>query len=128
VDPSRLKSIDLFAQLPDEDLKRIATLAAEKSVGEDTELARQGEFAYDMFAIEEGEVEVRQGGNAVATLGPGDVVGEAGVLRRQVRNADVVATKPTRIVILSHWDVKRLRKSLPDLDERLSKILSERGE
>ena len=128
MDPARLKSIDLFAQLPEEDLRRIATLATETSVGDGTELARQGDFAYDMFAIEEGEVEVRQGGQTVATLGPGDVVGEAGVLRRQVRNADVVATKPTRIVTLSHWDVKRLRKSLPDLDERLSKILAERGE
>ena len=126
MDPSRLKDIGLFAELPDDDLRRIATLALEKSVAGGTELAREGDFAYDMFVLEEGGAEVRHGGQTIAQLGPGDVVGEMGVLTKELRNADVVTTAPSRLIILSHWDVRRLRKNLPDLDERLNAIIESR--
>ena len=64
----------------------------------------------------------------MATLGSGDVVGEAGVLRRALRNATVVATAPVKVIFFAHTDVDRLRKSVPDLDERLQAILDERSE
>jgi CRP/FNR family transcriptional regulator, cyclic AMP receptor protein len=127
VDPGRLKEISLFAELPEDELGRIAKLATETSVGEGEALVREGDFAYEFFAIEEGNAEVRRGGEMLATLGPGDVFGETGVLEKQLRNADVIATSPVRVVVLSRWDVRRLRKNLPDLDDRIQQVISQRG-
>jgi CRP/FNR family transcriptional regulator, cyclic AMP receptor protein len=127
VDPGRLKEISLFAQLPEDEVRRIAKLATETSVGEGEALVREGDFAYEFFAIEEGHAEVRRGDEVLATLGPGDVFGETGVLAKQLRNADVIATDPVRVVVLSRWDVRRLRKNLPDLDEQIQAVMAQRS-
>ena len=55
---------------------------------------REGDYSYDVLAIEEGTARVDRDGEHVAELGPGDVVGEMGVLERAQRNATVVATSP----------------------------------
>jgi CRP/FNR family transcriptional regulator, cyclic AMP receptor protein len=127
VDPGRLKEISLFAELPDDEVRRIAKLATETSVAEGEALVREGDFAYEFFAIEEGHAEVRRGDEVLATLGPGDVFGETGVLAKQLRNADVIAIAPVRVVVLSRWDVRRLRKNMPDLDERIQAVMAQRS-
>jgi CRP/FNR family transcriptional regulator, cyclic AMP receptor protein len=127
VDPGRLKEISLFAELPEDEVRRIAKLATETSVGEGEALVREGDFAYEFFAIEEGHAEVRRGDEVLATLGPGDVFGETGVLAKQLRNADVIAIAPVRVVVLSRWDVRRLRKNMPDLDERIQAVMAQRS-
>jgi len=54
VDPGRLKSIPLFADISDEELGQIATLAQEISVEAGRALVREGDFSYEFMAIEEG--------------------------------------------------------------------------
>jgi CRP/FNR family transcriptional regulator, cyclic AMP receptor protein len=127
MDPDRLKNIDLFASVPDDALKRYADMADETSIEEGEELARSGTWPYQLFAIEEGNVEVRRDEDTVAKLGPGDVVGETGVVKRGLRNADVVATSPVKAIFFTQDQVKKMRQDLPDLDERLHQLLEERS-
>jgi CRP/FNR family transcriptional regulator, cyclic AMP receptor protein len=127
MDPSRLKQIDLFSPMPDEALQRYADMAEETSIQEGEELARAGTWPYQLFAIEEGSVEVRRDGDTVATLGPGDVVGETGLVKRGLRNADVVATSPVKAIFFTQDQMKQMRKDLPDLDDRLHQLLEERS-
>jgi Cyclic nucleotide-binding domain len=68
------------------------------------ELVREGDYSYDVLAIEEGTARVERGRELVADLGPGDVAGEMGVLERSQRNATVVATSPMLLVTLTTWD------------------------
>jgi CRP-like cAMP-binding protein len=127
MDPSRLKQIDLFSPMPDEALQRYAEMAEETSIDEGEELARAGTWPYQLFAIEEGSVEVRRDGDTVAKLGPGDVVGETGLVKRGLRNADVVATSPVKAIFFTQDQMKQMRKDLPDLDDRLHQLLKERS-
>jgi CRP/FNR family transcriptional regulator, cyclic AMP receptor protein len=127
MDPSRLKRIDLFSSVPEDQLERFAGMANETSVPEGEELVRAGTWPYQLFAIEEGTLEVRRDGETIATLGEGDVVGETGVVKRGLRNASVVATSPVRAIFFTQDQVKQMRRALPDLDERLQSILEERG-
>lgn len=126
MDPGRLKSIPVFAQLSDEELGHIATLAAEVSVPEGKELVREGDYSYDVLAIKEGTAKVMQHGERVADLGPGDVVGEMGVLERSQRNATVIATSPMMLITLTSWDVRRLDKSAPRAVEHIREVVAER--
>lgn len=127
MDSSRLRKIDLFASLSDEELEQLARVAHEGSIEEGETLVQKGTWAYQMFAIEKGTVEVRRDDEAVARLEEGDVVGETGVVQRALRNADVVATSPLEVILFTQADIGRLAKSVPDLDQRLEAILEQRS-
>jgi CRP/FNR family cyclic AMP-dependent transcriptional regulator len=126
MDPARLRKIPVFADLDDDELGHIAALAAEVSVPEGKELVREGDYSYDVLAIEEGTARVERGGQRIDDVGPGDVVGEMGVLERSQRNATVVATSPMLLVTLTTWDIRRLRKSAPKAVEHLREIVAQR--
>jgi len=128
LDPARLRKIPVFADLSDDELHSVAALAAEVSVPEGKELVREGDYSYDVLAIEEGTASVERHGEHIADLGPGDVVGEMGVLERSQRTATVRATSPMLLVTLTGWDVRRLRKSAPGAVDQLRDIVAQRRE
>jgi CRP/FNR family cyclic AMP-dependent transcriptional regulator len=128
MDSGRLKQIELFSSLSDEELERLAGVVGEVSIEEGEELVRAGTSPYQLFAIEEGSVEVKRDDETIATIGPGEVVGERGVVKRGLRNASAVATGPVRAIFLTADQVRRLRREHPDVEERLRTILEERGE
>ncbi len=127
MDAARLKTIGIFADLDDEAREAVSKLAAEVSVPEGKELVREGDFSYDLIAIEEGTAKVHHGDEIVAEIGPGDVVGEMGVLERQQRNASVTATSPMMLVTLTGWDVRKLRKQAPEAIQGLENLMRERS-
>lgn len=127
MDAARLKTIGIFADLDPEALEAISKLAAEVSVPDGKELVREGDYSYDLIAIEEGTAKVHRDEETIAELGPGDVVGEMGVLERQQRNASVTATSPMMLVTLTGWDVRKLRKQAPQAVEALENVVRERG-
>ena len=119
MDVARLKTIPLFASFSEGDLRKIAPFAEEHSAGE-------GDYSYDLMIIEEGQAEVRHDGRTIATLGPGDFFGEMGVLERDRRNADVVATTPMRLISLKTYDVKRMERTLPEAVAQLRAVIDQR--
>lgn len=128
MDAGRLQRIPVFADLGEEALGHIAALAAEVSVPEGKELVREGDYSYDLLAIEEGTARVERHGEHVANLGPGDIIGEMGVLERSQRNATVTATSPMLLITLTGWDIRKLRKSTPEAVDRLRGIVAQRSE
>ena len=123
MDPDNLCAVPLFAEMAPHDLKVIAAFASEDSVPAGATLIREGDFSNDMLAIETGTADVVQGDRTVAQLGPGDIVGEAGVLAKELRNASVVATSPMRLIRLTTWEVKRLPA---ETRERLAELVRSR--
>ena len=126
MDPNRLKSIPLFQKVPDDELRQLAPFAQEVSVEEGRHLVREGDFSYELMAIEEGEAEVLRGGEHLADLGPGDFFGEHGLLERDRRNATVVAKTPMRLVTLTGWDLKRMERAMPQAVAKVREVLEER--
>jgi CRP/FNR family cyclic AMP-dependent transcriptional regulator len=128
MDESQLASIDLFSSLSKRERKEIANRADEIEVPEGTNLVREGEFAYEFFVIEEGSVEVVRDGEHVADLGPGDFLGEMGIVTRAPRNASVVAREPTRVMVLSEQDFRGVARSFPSVAEQIREAVRERCE
>ena len=126
MDASRLKSLPLFQDVPDEELAQIAPFAEEVQVEEGTHLVDEGDFSYEFMAIEEGTAEVLRGGEHVADLGPGDFFGEIGLLEKDRRTATVVAKSGMRLITLTGWDMKRLEKAIPEAVERIRLVIEER--
>jgi CRP-like cAMP-binding protein len=123
----RLAELPLFQGLDDEALGWIAAVVQEVSVQEGAVLVREGDYSYDLSIIDEGQAEVVHDGAVVATLRPGDVFGEIGVLRKGLRNATVRATTPARLITLTGWDLRRLRNRIPELEQRVAALAAERA-
>lgn len=127
MDASRLKQIDLFKDLPDDALELLAGRAQEAGADEGDVLIKAGAFADQLLAIEDGSVEVQRKDEVVAKLGPGDVIGEAGVVKHELRNATVVATSPVKAITIAHSDIKQVRREHPDFDERIKAVTEDRS-
>lgn len=115
MDPDRLRALPVFADLDEQTLRGVATFATESSVPAGKHLVKEGDYAYEFMAIEEGEADVIRGGEKVASLGPGDFFGEIAVLEKSLRTASVVATTPMRLVTLTHWDLKRVGSAIDQI-------------
>jgi CRP-like cAMP-binding protein len=128
MDPGRLQSLPLFRGVSEEDLRRIATLAAEVSVEQGKHLVNEGDYSYELMAIEEGTAEVLRGGERLAELGPGQFFGEIGLLERERRNATVVAKTPMRLITFTSWDLRRMEKTTPQALEEIRRVMEQRRE
>ncbi len=122
----RIAAQPTFAGLPPESLAAVAEHAQELSYPEGTEVVGKDDFAYHLFVIEEGTVEVHGSEGVLSELGPGDFFGEIGLLVTGKRTASVVATSPLRVIALFDRDVRALQKELPEIESQLRAALSER--
>jgi CRP/FNR family transcriptional regulator, cyclic AMP receptor protein len=126
MEPARLDQIPLFAGLSAEERAELAPHLREVTVDAGTSLAVQGDHAYELFVVEEGQAEVRKDGEFVRTLGEGDVFGEIGLLATGTRTASVVATSPMRLVAMFVREFKQLERRVPTLAKSLRETMAER--
>jgi CRP/FNR family cyclic AMP-dependent transcriptional regulator len=123
VDPARLTAIPIFADLSDDEARRLATFATETSAAEGQILMKEGDYSTELIAIEEGTADVIRGGQKIASLKQGDLIGEMGLLEREPRNADVIATAPMRLLKLTHWEIRRMSE---DTVDRIKAMIEQR--
>ncbi|MHB8695402.1 MAG: cyclic nucleotide-binding domain-containing protein [Solirubrobacteraceae bacterium] len=123
MDPSRLRAIPLFSELSEAEAHRLAAFATETSVADGQILMKEGDYSTELIAIEEGTADVIQNGTKVASLGAGALIGEMGLLSREPRNADVIATSPMRVVKLTHWEIRRMSQ---DTINKIHEIIKKR--
>ena len=123
MDPNRLKEIPIFSHLTDDEAKRLAAFASETSVAEGQILMKQGDYSTELIGIQEGTADVIQDGKKIASLKEGDLIGEMGLLEREPRNADVIATSPMRVMKLTHWEIRRMSEETLD---RIKQIVEKR--
>lgn len=76
--------------------------------------------------IEEGSAEVLRDGEAIAELGPGDFLGEMGILGRVVRNATVRTTSPARVIVMSEQDFRSMARANPAVASRITAAVEQR--
>jgi len=99
-----LGSVELFANLNDEDLARLTANLTDASLNEGEFLFREGDEGDSAYVVSDGEIEIikETGGRGVrlAVLGPGTLVGEMALLAHEPRNASCRALSPTRLIVI----------------------------
>lgn len=123
MDTNRLTAIPIFSELSPQEANRLATFATETSAAEGQILMKEGDYSVELIAVEEGTADVLHDGRKVAALGPGDLIGEMGLLEHQPRNADVIASSPMRLIKLTHWEIRRMSE---DTVNRIKELIEAR--
>ena len=73
-----------------------------------------------------GTVSVRKNGEEVAQLGPGDIVGEAAILKHTLRTASIVALTPLELIHFTDEALSSLDHDMPRFHEALEKVAADR--
>jgi CRP-like cAMP-binding protein len=128
-----LSAIPLFRGLSEHDRGRVATAARRKQWDVGHIVVHEGEFAFDFYAIEHGEANVRRGGQPVAVLRSGDFFGELGVVPSDAprwsrrRGATVVISAPTTAIAITGSEFRRLVEDIPSLGDAVRAAAAERS-
>ncbi|MCW2773735.1 MAG: cyclic nucleotide-binding protein [Nocardioides sp.] len=78
------------------------------------------------YIVLDGKVSVRQNGDEIARLGPGDIVGEAAIVNHSLRTASIVALTPLDLIHFTDEAVRRLCDEMPSFQEAISAVALER--
>ncbi len=127
-----LSGVPLFADTLDaEQLDFLAKQSRTAFFRADTRLMSQGSFGGSMFVLVEGAVSVNfvdEHGReqTVATLGPGDVVGEMSLFTGDRRTATVSAVSNVNAIEITKWSLERVFAKAPELVDRFADVLAKR--
>jgi CRP/FNR family cyclic AMP-dependent transcriptional regulator len=110
-----LKDIPLFKSLSKKERMELARHVDEVPVRSDTLLTVQGGPGDAFYLIVEGEADVMRNDTKLATLGPGDTVGELALLDGEPRSATVVMTSDGVVLTMPRRDFTAVLQELPPI-------------
>ena len=113
MDEATLRDIPLFSKLSRRQRKLLALRADEVDVQPGKLVCRKGERANELYVIEQGTAKVVRDDQYLDELGPGDFFGEMGVVDDAPRNANVIATTPLTLMILTGTVLRDLEREHP---------------
>jgi len=123
---SALRSIPLLQGIERKDLERLSRSFRERTFSQGDAITREGEPGTGFFVILEGSAQVMVRGQTVATLGPGEALGEMALLDEGPRSATVVAATDLRCIALTPWEFKPFVEEHPTVAWTLLQTLARR--
>ena len=117
-----LAASKLFSAFTPEQVHELARTATRVHEPKGMVFAKEGERGDELIVVLEGEVEVRRDGQALATLGAGEHVGEMALLDDTARrSATVVAATPVVVAYVSRHHFDALLAENPDLRDTVAR-------
>ncbi len=132
--PGPLTAPSMLDALPEPGRDHVLRLARPRNFARGESILRQGDEAASLFIVETGRLSVRLVGAAgdsviLGVMGPGEVVGEMGVLvNRHERTASVQAIDEVTVRALRKEDFDRLRRQHPEVNDFLLQVLARRAD
>jgi CRP/FNR family cyclic AMP-dependent transcriptional regulator len=131
MDISILKTIPLFSELNDSDLKEIVKVAIRQVYKKDNMILVEEEVGSTMFIILDGRVKIsrisEEGREVILSiLSEGDFFGEMSILNGQTRSANVVTLEDSEILVIRREDFLHMLHNYPQIAINLLKELAHR--
>jgi CRP-like cAMP-binding protein len=121
-----LKSIDLFSQIPGEDLVRVAQIAEEIDFQPKETVMAEGELGDSLYLIVDGKVQVFKGDRLIVELGERECVGEMAILDSEPRSATVKALGPVSALKIEREDFYDVMNEKTEIAQGVIKVLTRR--
>ncbi|MEO1481081.1 MAG: cyclic nucleotide-binding domain-containing protein [Myxococcota bacterium] len=109
----------LFSELEDDAFVETVKRLRYRKVAAGTPIITEGEMGDTLLVVANGHVRIEKGGQRLAKLGPGMVIGEMALITGAPRSATVVAEDEVEIFELSRGDVEALAQAKPAVAEEL---------
>lgn len=121
-----LRTVPLFAGVGERQLRHVARGADLQTFRADQTLMLESYHGEQFLIVVEGEVDVARHGEHLASLGPGEFLGETGLLTGGDRNATVRTRTRTKVLTLNADAFAELRQKLPDVAARIDREAARR--
>jgi CRP/FNR family transcriptional regulator len=126
-----LARVPLLAGLSSTELERIAQVSVPRAFPKGARVFHEGDESDACYIIRSGEVRVTREHSdgraiALATLGPGEIVGELAMLDGEVRSASVEALTDVELLAVSARDMRGLLERNPEITAKLVVALTRR--
>ncbi len=125
-----LSKVSIFSGLTKKDLQTLSVNGREREYAAGETLVRQGETGVGLFVILSGKVRVFQqadgGDRELGVFAKDAVLGELALLDDLPRSATIIATEPTKALIIPVWDFRAALRENPEISLKLLAVLSQR--
>lgn len=126
-----VRSLSFFSGLSDAEVELIASKLIEKVFPLNSIIIEQEQPSDSVYFIYKGAGQIyriTQDGNYanIALCGPGDIIGEMGLIDNMPRSANVKAIQETHVLMLRKEDFVNILKQNPSLSINLLKVFSQR--
>lgn len=111
----RLAQVALFRGLSRRELEQVAEIVDEVDVKAGRKLATEGEAAHTAYVIVSGVAAISVDGQKVGMAGPGEMVGEMGLIDGGIRAATVTAETDLDVYIIEPGRFRTLLDEVPSL-------------
>jgi hypothetical protein len=121
-----LKSVDIFADTPEEVLLEAASLLDEVHLEPEQPLFSKGDTGAALYIVVQGKVRVHEGPRVIAELGEGEVVGELAAIDPEPRMAAVTAVEASMLLRIEHLRLRQLIAEFPEIGLGILRVLCRR--
>ena len=122
---------DFISELPEQVKEEISRLSTDRRLTRGEAAYRRGDSPNEIFRLVEGAVKLcnftLDGREMVAgEFRPGDCFGEMGVIDGLPRVSNAIASRDSRVSVLSKQAFDKLREKHPEINQQLAKVLCRR--
>jgi CRP-like cAMP-binding protein len=115
----RLRSVELFADVTDDEAAHLDNLSTESRIAEGRRITREGTGGLEFLVILEGSARVERDGAVLADLGPGSFFGELALLDGISRGATATALEPMRVMVFNAGEFAGLLENVPSVRDKI---------
>lgn len=124
--PESLARLNRLENLSNDELQKVINAGRHFTLPAEWSLIWEGTAADKAYLIVDGEVSVRKGGDEIARLGPGDLIGEMGIFDHRLRSASVVSLSPLEVIHFTRESLEELIKGVPAFGEAIRSTAEDR--
>lgn len=126
VDPDLLGQVSFFRDFDPAGLEEAAKLGHRRDIEAGTIFVEQGRYGLACYVVVSGRADVYIGGEWVADISPGAVVGEMALIEHRPRNATVVAAEDMVLVEFGIEEFKKFLSAHPSVEAQVVATLNRR--
>ncbi len=115
-----------FESFTPQEVARISAAGRRVTLPQDWSPIWERTAADKAYVIINGEVSVRRGGEEIARLGAGDIMGEGGIVRHSLRSASLVALTPLELIHFTSDALEQLSAEMPGFQQALDAVAASR--
>jgi len=123
---ARFKAISRFSGLSDDEIQQICDKGTYVHLPQSWSLIAEQTPADKAYVILSGTASVRQHGEEIAQMGPGDVMGEIAIVKHSLRTASVVSLTELEVLHFTSEALTKLAEDIPAFGRALEATTAER--